>query len=228
VIRAALYWAPEGDDPLWAAGNAWLGRDPELNVPVSQPDVPGIGEVTAAARVYGFHATLRPPMRLAGSWVDFMEAAEAAAGAVAPFDLPALAVADLDGFLALREATPCPALQALADACVAWTEPCRLPADAVELARRRAAGLSAEQEAMLRRWGYPYVMQCWRFHMTLTRRLSPEAMRRMREAAEAHFSSTLNMRRRVSAISVFTQRAGDPFRLSHRLELRGQARSPAG
>jgi hypothetical protein len=221
-MRVALYWAPAKDDPLWRAGNAWLGRDPELNVAVKQPELAGIEELTAAPRVYGFHATLRAPMRLAGRWDEFMEAAEAAAGAVAPFDLPSLAVADLDGFLALREVSTCPALSTLADACVTWTEPCRRPADAEELARRRAAGLSAEEEALLLRWGYPYVMQCWRFHLTLTRRLSPEEMARVRPAAEAHFADALRARRRVTEIDVFTQRAGDAFLLARRLTLQHQ------
>ena len=28
-MRVAVYWAPELDDPLHAAGSAWLGRDAE-------------------------------------------------------------------------------------------------------------------------------------------------------------------------------------------------------
>jgi hypothetical protein len=222
-MRAALYWAPAADDPLWSAGNSWLGRDPELNVAVDQPDLPGIDEMTAAPRVYGFHATLRPPMRLNGSWDNFMACARAAAAASAAFDLPRLAVADLDGFLALRDVAPCPALHALAETCVRETEPSRLPPDANELAKRQAAGLSAEEEVLLQRFGYPYVMQCWRFHMTLTRRLSAAEMRRVRPAAEAHFAAALAVSRRVTDISVFTQAgAGAPLLLAQRVRLAGR------
>ncbi|MFZ4410791.1 MAG: DUF1045 domain-containing protein, partial [Paracraurococcus sp.] len=172
--RVALYWAPELDDPLHALASAWLGRDAETGAALPQPALPGldIAALTADPRGYGLHATLKPPFRLAVSWAEAMAAAEALAGRLAPFDLPPLAVHDLDGFLALRETAPCPALQALADACVEALDPCRAPPGEAELARRRRSGLSPRQEALLARWGYPYVFAEWRFHVTLTRRLT--------------------------------------------------------
>ncbi len=216
-VRAALYWVPDGDDPLWEAGTRWLGRDPELGIGLAQPAVPGIGALTQAPRRYGFHATLRPPMRLATGWEAFLESARAVARAAEPFALPALVVADLDGFLALREAAPCPALQALAEACVRGTEAHRLAASADELARRRAAGLSPVQEALLVRWGYPYVMEAWRFHMTLSRRLEAADMARLRPAAEAHFAGALGVARLVTGIAVFTQRGEADFLIATRI-----------
>jgi hypothetical protein len=125
--RIAIYYAPAPDDPLFAAGATWLGRDPESGVPSPQPDIPGIAEVTAEPRLYGFHATLKPPMRLAEGrqWFDVMEATSELADRIAPFDLPKLAVYDLFGFLALRETVPCAPLQALADACVEHLDPLR-------------------------------------------------------------------------------------------------------
>ena len=63
--RVAVYYAPRPDDPLFAAGATWLGRDPESDAPAPQPDLPDIVEITAEPRLYGFHATLKPPMRLA-------------------------------------------------------------------------------------------------------------------------------------------------------------------
>ena len=81
---------------------------------------------------------------------------------------------DVHGFLALRETVPCPPLQALADACVEQLDPFRAPPSEAELARRRRANLTPQQDAMLVRWGYPYVFDTWFFHMTLTRRLTAE------------------------------------------------------
>src|SRR5208282_5352099 len=107
--------------------------------------------VTAEPRLYGFHATLKPPMRLAEGrqWFEILQAARGLADRTAAFDLPRLAVQDLHGFLALRETIPCPPLQALADACVEHLDPFRAPLSEAELARRRRANLSAEQDAML-------------------------------------------------------------------------------
>ena len=208
-MRAALYWAPATSDPLWTLGSAWLGRDAETGAACAQPALPGIAELTAAPRRYGFHATLRPPMQLATGWDEFREAAAAIARATRPFALPPLEIAELYGFLALREAAPCAGLQALADRCVELTNRHRLKPAPDELQRRRGAGLSARQEAMLQTWGYPYVMQEWFFHMTLTRRLAPHERGAVRACAEAHFAAALNMPRVVNSICIFTQTTSD-------------------
>ena len=224
VARVAVYYAPRPDDPLFAAGASWLGRDPESDAPTPQPDLDGIDEVTAEPRLYGFHATLKPPMRLAEGrqWFDLLTAARTLADRTAAFDLPRLSVQDLHGFLALRETTPCAPLQALADACVEHLDPFRAPASDAELARRRRANLTAEQDAMLVRWGYPYVFNTWFFHMTLTRRLTAAEKARYQPAAETYFARALSLPRRVDDICLFTQAAPDaPFVIAERLKLRG-------
>ena len=219
TLRAALYWAPEPADPLTQAGNAWLGWDPERGTQVPQPPINGLADATAAPRLYGFHATLRPPMRLATGWEEFIAAAHAIAASAAPFDLPPLRVVETDGFLALAEAVASPALHSLAEACVRGTDTHRLQPDTAELARRRAAGLSPRQDEMLLRWGYPDVMQEWRFHMTLSGRLDSAEMRRLRPAAETHFAAALAVTRRVESITVFTQREGQAFLIAERIQL---------
>ncbi len=217
-MRAALYWAPAVHDPLWQLGCSWLGRDAETGAACAQPAMAGIDGLTAAPRHYGFHATLRPPMRLATFWDEFREAAAAVARSVQPFALPRLEIAELDGFLALRETEPCPPLHALAARCVELTDRHRLRPSPEELAKRRAAGLSVAQEAMLQRWGYPYVMQEWFFHMTLTRRLAASERDAARHAVRAHFGAALEAPRRVTEICIFTEAAG-PFLIAERLPL---------
>ena len=107
-MRAALYYAPADSDPLWQAGCGWLGRDPESGTSIVQPAIEGIADLTADPRRYGFHATLRPPMRFSGSLADIEAAAGALAARLEPFALPELVVSDVGGFLALTEAAPCP------------------------------------------------------------------------------------------------------------------------
>ncbi len=219
TARAAVYYAPEPEDPLWAAGCDWLGRDPASGRVYPAADRE---RVTAEPRLYGFHATLKPPMRLAHPWHALVDDAAALASRLAPFDLPRLALADISGFLALRESAPCPALQALADACVTELDAHRQAADAAEIARRRQSGLTPEQDAMLLDWGYPYVLSTWRFHMTLTRRLAPAEHAAIRPAAEAHFAAACTAPRRVASICLFTQAApGAAFLLAERLPLGG-------
>ena len=222
--RLALYWAPDLDDPLHRAGSSWLGRDAETGAAVPQPGVPGhdLPAITADPRGYGLHATLKAPFRLRVSWAEALDAATALAARLRPFDLPPLAVRDLEGFLALRETEACPPLRALADACTEALDHCRAPPDEAELMRRRRSGLSPEQEANLVRWGYPHVFEAWRFHVTLTRRLSPEEKQAVLPAAEAHMLGALGHPRRVSSVCLFTQAApGAPFLIAERLPLGG-------
>jgi putative phosphonate metabolism protein len=223
-MRVALYYAPQQHDPLWQRGCAWLGRDTDTNAPLPQPDLPDIAAITADARRYGFHATLKPPMRLVPgtSWDAVVTAASDIAATIAPFDLPRLELADLRGFLALCDAEPSAPLQALCDVCVRGLDPLRQPPDEAELARRQKSTLTPQQDAMLLRWGYPYVFETWFFHMTLTRRLTPPELSVYRPAAEAFFTDTLRQPRRVVDICLYVQPGdGEPFTLAERLPLRG-------
>ena len=219
MIRYAVYYAPRQDDLLWQAGCAWLGRDPAGGALAPGPNVPD--QITAEARRYGFHATLKPPMRLrAGcAHADVLAALQETASGIPAFQLPQLAVTNWHGFLCLREATASPELQALADACVAGFDHLREAPGADELARRRAGGLSPSQDANLRRWGYPQVFATWFFHMTLTSRLNTEQASALQAAAEEWFYPALARRRMVSDICLFVQHRPDtPFILEARVE----------
>jgi putative phosphonate metabolism protein len=222
--RVAVYYAPQPDDILHADASIWLGRDPISGAMLPQPDITNINEVTAEPRLYGFHATLKPPMHLAAgrTWQDVIAVATKLAVNIAPFELPPLSLQDLFGFLALRETVASPPLQALSDACVEQLDPLRAPPSQAELARRRRADLTPRQDAMLVRWGYPYVFDTWFFHMTLTRRLNPDEKQVFMPAAKAFFARAIAAPRRVSDICLFVQPSpGAPFVIKERLMLRG-------
>ena len=222
--RIALYYAPGTDDPLHQRTSAWLGRDAVSGAEIPQPAIAGvdIAEVTADARGYGFHATLKPPFRVAGDLQAALQAAQNFAARTAPFALPPLQITDLDGFLALREAAPCPALQALADGAVTALDAHRAPATEAEIARRKPEKLSPRQREYLAAWGYPYVFAEWRFHMTLTRRLTPAEKAIILPAVTEALGDAPAIARTVSDICIFAQAApGAPFTILERLTLRG-------
>jgi hypothetical protein len=184
--------------------------------------VQDIDALTAAPRRYGFHATLKPPFRLANDYAAAADAARVLAAGTAPFRLPPLYVADMDGFLALRETEPCPALQAFADSCVMELDAHRAPATADEIRRRRPERLSTAERQHLERWGYPYVFENWRFHLTLSRRLSGPEMALLKPQAEAYFASVAARPRIVRELCLFTQATADaPFLIAERLPLGG-------
>ncbi|WP_419757376.1 DUF1045 domain-containing protein [Acidisoma sp.] len=222
TFRAAVYYAPELDDPLWATGNRWLGRDPETGAGLAQPAGSGVPNLTDEPALYGLHATLKPPMRLVPGtrYEDFAAGVAELAARTKSFPLPPLAVENMDGFLALREQEASPDLQSLADQAVAALDRFREPPGPAELARRRRHGLTKAEDEMLERWGYPYVFGLWRFHITLSRRLDEAEMASARPIAEAFFADALALPRQVSSLSVFTQRAeGQPFLVAQRFPL---------
>lgn len=177
--RYALYYAPPSDAAWSQWATNWLGWDMETGQPCDHPEIADldVAGITDTPRKYGLHATMKPPMRLAEghSLQHLQRACELLAASQAPVTLDGLHIAQLGRFLALRptvsEARDEAALNALAAACVRELDPFRAPASDAELARRRASGLTSEQEANLTQWGYPFVMEQFRFHITLSGKL---------------------------------------------------------
>lgn len=223
--RYAVYFAPPAGGALGRLGSVWLGRDAETGAQLLQPAAGGLalGPVTTAPRRYGLHATLKPPMRLVEgcSSDDLLAALRGLARGLAPVSLGRLRLVRLGGFLALvPEAQPA-ALEHLAADVVAGLDHLRAPPDEAELARRRAVGLSRRQEALLMRWGYPYVMEEFRFHVTLTDRLDDAIAGPVTRAAEAHFAEVLAEPQRLADLAVFAEDAGGVFHLVTRVPLTG-------
>lgn len=171
--RYAVYYAPPRDSALARFGAVWLGWDAEAGAEVDGPEPAGLprprAEIVAAPRKYGFHATLKAPFRLApAAELEGLEAAlRDLAAEHAPFALP-LAMTAIEGFLALTPAEPLPYLDALAAACVTRLDGFRALARPDEIARRDPAKLVGRQSEYLAAWGYPYVLEQFRFHITLT------------------------------------------------------------
>jgi putative phosphonate metabolism protein len=171
--RHAVYYTPP-PGAFAAFGAGWLGWDVEKGRRAARAfEMDGAEEITATPRRYGFHATLKPPFRLAdGRSVDELHAAVARVAAATPAICGArLRLQRLGPFLALVPATDHAPFSALGDAMVRALDAFRLPPSEAELKRRRGAGLTPAQDAHLLRWGYPYVFEEFRFHMTLSGKL---------------------------------------------------------
>jgi putative phosphonate metabolism protein len=227
TARYAVYFAPAASTPLWQAVCRWLGRDACSGARVPQPEVDGwpaeqILQITASPRMYGFHATLKPPFHLAAGRTasQLAHAIQQLASRLQAFDLPQLAVGSLAGFLALLSRNSDAKLTALADACVIELDGFRRPQSAEELAHRRAADLSARQDQLLAQFGYPFVLDQFRFHMTLTERLPREDSNRLRPWLSRYLAEALAVPLRCEDLCLFVQeRPGDDFLLLQRSAL---------
>lgn len=230
VPRYALYYAPRPAEGLAVAASQWLGRDAEsgrahMLRPISEITAGRLSEIIAEPRLYGFHGTLKAPIALIddASERDFLDAVGRFAASRRAFSVPTLELAEISGFLALVSTKRCEPLQDLADRCVVEFDEFRRPADAAELARRRGAGLTARQDELLLRWGYPYVLEQWRFHLTLTGRLHDPTEREMVETIlRQRFAGFIDRALPVTDLCVFRQPApGRPFSVQARFRLGG-------
>jgi hypothetical protein len=214
--RYAVYYAPrEGE--FADRATAWLGGGTAL------PGLPRpAGEITVDPRRYGFHGTIRAPFRL-GDGVDAAQVAEVVAGLasrLAPVRCEGLVLENLHGFLALTPKGCEAALLEFGAMVVEGTDRLRAPLTEAEVARRRPESLSSRQRALLGVWGYPYVMEEFRFHLTLTDRLPEAEVAPVMAALDAHFAPVLPQPFVIEDLCLFGEDDAG-FHLLHRYALTG-------
>jgi putative phosphonate metabolism protein len=225
--RYAVYYAPGPESALHRLGSGLLGRDAWSGDALPTPVFAGIAPervaaITAEPRRYGFHATLKPPFALASGCTEavLVRALETFAAAVAPFDAPALRLAEVGRFLALVPSAECGELTALAECAVRAFEPFRAPLSRAERARREAASLDARERELLAEWGYPYVLDRWRVHLSLTGRLEAFERDAVKAALAPVVAPLGSEPLRVEALALFVQPASDAaFRCHSRFTL---------
>jgi putative phosphonate metabolism protein len=218
-LRYALYFTPPQDDPLTMLASRWLGRDAFSNAAFAAK---GVGEIDATEqfrtteepRRYGFHATLKAPFELASSVTerDLMEVATEFASKTPAFTLPQLVLGQLGRFFALVPGDLYPALQNFSADVVRTFEPFRATLSEADLARRKPEQLDEAHRANLLRWGYPYVMEQFRFHMTLTGQVEPPRQAATAAALRQIFADHIGRPHSISGLAVFVEETrGAPF-----------------
>jgi putative phosphonate metabolism protein len=227
--RYALYFTPAAASPLNRFGSGVLGRDLHGPAIVSPPAgleacLPALLDIAAEPRRYGFHATLKAPFRLAGGTSE-----EALLAAVhnfcahrAPVDAGLLDVTLMGAFVALTPVAAPPALGLLAAECVAHFDALRAPLSDAERQRRLPERLTARQRMLLERWGYPYVFEDFRLHLTLSGPLAADQRAIWHERLARAWDRLKVGPVRVDAISVLRQEEqGADFQLVERMDMRG-------
>lgn len=222
--RYAVYVTPD-PGPLADFGAAWLGWDPARAQACAAPRIDGlplpVPDLTADPRRYGLHGTVKPPFRLASGRTPEAMIAEAQelCAQLAPVVLPGLELSRIGEFLALTALGDPVPLSQLAMRVVEGLDAFRAPPEATELARRRAAPLSPRQEEMLRRWGYPYVGDEFRFHITLTGQLRPDVLTRTAVVLRPHLAPLLPTPFAIRGLTLLGEDVSGLFHCLHRLPL---------
>ena len=233
--RYAIYYAPEGEDPLWRFGCDCIGYDAETGAELLVPQSPSLSRDDWLARTheprrYGFHATLKAPFHLAEgrSEAELIESLGRFARGCKAVYLIDLDVRAIGHFAALTPLEPNLELQALARDCVTHFDGLRAPLGKGDLARRLASPLSGRQKELLQAWGYPYVMEEFRFHMTLTSSLAdPELEVIVAELARRYQEQVGRHQHLIQGVALFRQETRESrFRLTHRFPFITGCNSP--
>jgi putative phosphonate metabolism protein len=222
--RFAIYYVPPRDAALYQFGAAWLGYDGYSGAPLPPPDgdVADWRTITEEPRVYGFHATLKPPFALAeGATVDHLIdtcRVFAAKPRAIPVIMPKIDA--VGSFLAVVPEVASAELQQLAADCVRDFDGLRAPLTESDRARRKPQALTAQQRDYLERWGYPYVMDDFRFHMTLTGRLSEPRRAALLAQLRQRFAELALDHCAIDRIVLCQQQDRAPFRVIGEFPLR--------
>jgi putative phosphonate metabolism protein len=213
-MRYAIYFTPSAEDALTATAASWLGRDAfrGMTLPTVTPeglDPATFAALTDEARRYGFHATLKAPFALKDSVTEteLVDAFQTFAASIDPFEIDEIVLGRLGNFFALVPGGPCAPLQDLARECVARFDRFRAALTQAEIERRKPDELTANQRMNLMTWGYPYVLDDFRFHMTLTGQVPQPLHAAFRSAIETRFSQFLNRPLPVNHLALFVEPA---------------------
>jgi putative phosphonate metabolism protein len=228
--RYAIYFSPRPGTALYQLGSQWLGRDAfDGRILAPQLSDGPVGEnweaATESPRRYGFHATLKPPFRLAEEVTceALLIALREFAGRSRRFEAPPLQVTPLGRFVALTLSEPSSEFSQLAADCVREFDRFRAPATEAELAARLHDSMTETERAHVHRWGYPYVFDTWKFHMSLTGSLRKEMLPPFEDHLAAAFAGVCRHPFAVDSICVFHEPApGLPLRLIEQVDLRSR------
>ncbi|MCP4379886.1 MAG: DUF1045 domain-containing protein [Hyphomicrobiales bacterium] len=213
-MRVAIYFTPPPDHAIVGAAGSWLQRDAFMGPVAARDPVEGlshseIDDVTALPRRYGFHATLKPPFRLSeGRAVsEVKDALVAFARSRSRTLIPTLALSRIGAFFALTPAGESAEIDRLAAEAVRNFDRFRAPAEAAEIARRRPDRLTVSQRRNLEHWGYPYVFDDFRFHMTLTGPVPENRQAIMEAVLRQRFAAFIDQPLAIDGLALFRQPA---------------------
>lgn len=225
-MRYAVYFTPPADHPLTRTACEWLGRDP-FEIENSLPAFVGSNhaELVQEPSRYGFHATLKAPFSLAEDHTPATLSiffAEFCARQPATW-LPRVDLTEIGPFFALTCGSGSDGINGLCNTVVEAFEPWRAPLTPEDYARRKPERLSQRQRDLLARWGYPYVFEEFRFHMTLTGPVEQSRKAVVRQMLEERFAPFIGHALPVEHLALFVEKErGGAFSVLNHLPLTGQ------
>lgn len=215
--RYAIYYIPEMDAEFYKSGTKWLGWD----VFTGKKIVNNKDHITKNARRYGFHGTLYPPFELKSkiNFNDFEKSVDQFAKNKKAFDMGKGKITNLDQFIAICFNESEKKLKFFAADCIKYFHKYRKYPSQNELEKRRKIGLTKRQEKNLVEWGYPFVMEEFKFHMTLTGHLQDNEKKLIESKLKKIFISSFNNPIKFNSICLLGEDADNFFHFINRFYL---------
>ena len=209
TARYALYYVPADDSALGRFGARLFGRWPDNRVETDTFDIPDRSRRIHRVARYGFHATLKAPFQLASGCTEegLVRAVEEGVRDWRPVSLSGLRVTvDAQTLSLSRSATlvsdPHDPVCQLASRCVQEFEHWRAPLDEASRQRRKPESLSAHERKLLDTFGYPWVLDAFRFHITLADRRHTSADETLAQTLDERFSTMVTATPMLDRIAV--------------------------
>jgi len=215
--RYAIYWTPRPGTAfaefaaLWFGGVETFGLAPEL-----------AQRAIKAPAVYGLHATLKAPFRLRDDVApeglrDALDDFCAHRRAPAP---GRLMLGHFQRYLTLLLSGDQADVDWLAAECVTSFDHFRAPLDEEDYARRELDDLTEQEEAFLREFGYPYVLNAFRFHISLAGPLESAELDEVAKALQPQLAPFMSEPFEIRDLSLLGEpRSGGVFEVISRHRL---------
>jgi hypothetical protein len=230
-LRYALYLAPPPESDLWRFGCDVIGRDAGTGASCDgfapegyPPDA--WRSLTSDPRRYGFHTTLKAPfaLRLDLDVAELFDRVAELARTFSPFDAGELsagvvAAGDGRGFVALEPQVALKELRSFEASVVRRLDRLRDPFAKAARERPGSGSLTPRQAYYLDAWGYPYVLDEFHPHFTLTNAIADAE--RVARLLEWEFKLRVPFRTlHVDALTLFGEsEPGGEFRILRRFPL---------
>ena len=179
--RYAIYYAPPKESSLEEFGRYWFGWDP-LNAKLINnkhrinylnrfgiKNLINIDKNVLIPKKYGFHGTLIPPFKLNKNYSTntLFKKTEEIAKKFKKFKFYKFKLKKINNFYAFVQNKKNNNINKLSNRLVRELFKFRSPLTKKEIDRRNPSKLSKLQLSILYKWGYPYLMSEFNFHMTL-------------------------------------------------------------
>ena len=216
--RYAIYYAPIENPELDLFGKCWLGWDPYKGEETTKSDLSKLtsfkkfSSLVLTPKQYGFHGTIKAPFRLKNEYTynDLENKVREISKQIQSFHLDKLVIKKLGNFIAL---TPSKNLKVndVSNKFVEGLDFLRDDLSEDEIKKRNPHKLSFNQKKKLFKWGYPYVFNEFKFHLTLTGKLRIEEIDNVYKYLQTILKS-VNLRKiHFKSICIFGQKTDEKF-----------------